>query len=955
MKKLLILLLFAYGVNAQQLLKQIGNGTGNTYYRNHENFNNPITGDSLILIRENDLFVTDLLSSVKFITPSDTTVRNLHGGSGSTSLGKFSKAFRLGDNMVYYSSSGNTQMLGSVPLNGTTPILVYQKSDGNPMKNFTVFDGKLLFTEYNSTFCNCYRLMSCDGNYGGCTEIKQFGPNPPENLTIFNNEIFFSQNDDINGLELWKTDGTAGGTVIVKDILPGSEGSYPSNFLSANGKLYFSAVAAKNTTHTFRAIFETDGTSSGTQLIYPQPYTNGGFYPQQLQLLGDDLYFGNLTSYGKVNLLNQSYLPLISSQMGLNSSFILNGKVYQIFSIENPPFQNRFELWESDGTVANTKLVKELSSNAHSAEAKIWINNSRAYIELITTYNYSEGEREVDIWTTDGTTAGTLKLDEIDPSISTKNNKGGLGLTGNTFFFNAYKEGLGYELLKTDGSQINLVEDFNEALFKPEPSDFFSYDDQTFFMASNNKDGRELWKTDGTSAGTIQLFDWTKYDKATPNGNSAHNTINDFAIIGDNLIYMHPLASKIKAYNMVSENITDLKSLSHLYTESTGKIEKWFTKAATGKVIFVEDQHPFGKEPWVTDGTPAGTMLLKDINAGNSSSSPHALRSLKSKAVFVTESPRAFWITDGTASGTLQVGILPATSSLRTNIDSKDGYEAYVRGDTAFYNVFNNSTGNDEVYAVNQSGVQILGSSKRIDHYVGIAELSDGLFFKNGATSAPNTFSKISPQGSFTNIGGYGNDTSIDHIFGFRDSLFFQAKNLNTNLKRLYKSKGNFITTDTLLSFNYLYSDDIRYVPIDSSTIVVSALYYGLESGNEIWLYQDNQPKKLIFKAPQSPVYPYSAFENYHLNGRKLYFTMGTNDIGTQLWVMDFTCPDNITINQVQHQNGTFQSGNSIDLESQLVSPVKTSLEASNKINLNPGTQIEAGAVFKAEIRDCPY
>ena len=56
-----------------------------------------------------------------------------------------------------------------------------------------------------------------------------------------NGTLFFSANDGVNGQELWKSDGTAAGTVRVKDIRAGSAGSIPSGLTNINGTLFFSA------------------------------------------------------------------------------------------------------------------------------------------------------------------------------------------------------------------------------------------------------------------------------------------------------------------------------------------------------------------------------------------------------------------------------------------------------------------------------------------------------------------------------------------------------------------------------------------------------------------------------------------------------------------------------------------------------------------------------------------
>ena len=43
----------------------------------------------------------------------------------------------------------------------------------------------------------------------------------PANLTNVGGTLFFTANDGVNGTELWKSDGTAAGTVMVKDINAG--------------------------------------------------------------------------------------------------------------------------------------------------------------------------------------------------------------------------------------------------------------------------------------------------------------------------------------------------------------------------------------------------------------------------------------------------------------------------------------------------------------------------------------------------------------------------------------------------------------------------------------------------------------------------------------------------------------------------------------------------------------
>lgn len=68
----------------------------------------------------------------------------------------------------------------------------------------------------------------------------------PREFVAIGNVVYFAAANSVNGYELWRSNGTAAGTVLVKDILPGSDSSSPSNLTNVNGVLYF---AAENGVH----------------------------------------------------------------------------------------------------------------------------------------------------------------------------------------------------------------------------------------------------------------------------------------------------------------------------------------------------------------------------------------------------------------------------------------------------------------------------------------------------------------------------------------------------------------------------------------------------------------------------------------------------------------------------------------------------------------------------------
>jgi ELWxxDGT repeat protein len=117
-------------------------------------------------------------------------------------------------------------------------------------------------------------------------DIHPAGSSDPLNLTYVNGTLFFSAEDGVNGRELWTSDGTEAGTVLVKDIVPGGAGTYPDLFTDINGTLFFTVDDGVHG----RELWTSDGTEAGTVLV-KDIHLSGSSNPQDLTNVNGRLLF----------------------------------------------------------------------------------------------------------------------------------------------------------------------------------------------------------------------------------------------------------------------------------------------------------------------------------------------------------------------------------------------------------------------------------------------------------------------------------------------------------------------------------------------------------------------------------------------------------------------------------------------------------------------------------------
>lgn len=228
---------------------------------------------------------------------------------------------------------------------------------------FTIYPSQ---SPYNGSY-NTGELWRTDGTVDGTELVRDLSSGvDPTNVTPSraqfvnsNGAIYFSANDGEHGWELWRTDGTKKGTVLVRDLAPPGpnpfeDGSYPRNISDVNGTLLFSADGF---------LWKSNGTKTGTTKLRSVTNPRGFVAVNGLLFFssGDALWKSDFTRDGTVHVANVE--P--SERFGTEGAASLNGRIY--FGASGGG--NGFELYESDGTALHTTLAFEAEPGPTSSNA----------------------------------------------------------------------------------------------------------------------------------------------------------------------------------------------------------------------------------------------------------------------------------------------------------------------------------------------------------------------------------------------------------------------------------------------------------------------------------------------------------------------------------------------------------------------------------------------------------
>jgi ELWxxDGT repeat protein len=571
-------------------------------------------------------------------------VKNCTSGVSSSTLNFTSVV----DGILYFKN--NFQLWRS---DGTAAgtFVISNTTSGEPFSPVFRVGGKLLFSGRQE-------LWETDGTLAGSHQFVDIYPGSSDSdtysLVQVDELLLFGANDGKTGRELWRTDGTVAGTQQVADLYAITDSSSPHDLAVKDGELYFLADAGANS-----EFWKSDGTRAGTTIVRDLA-TGFSYTAESLTVFGDQVlvsvHYGNSGeqlwtsdgSEGGTTLL-KLLRATVQSQINLPrpSYFKEAGGLVYFGGLGGPT-----PLWRTDGTEPGTDSINAPFTSYLAPTAEY--GNVLLFFAQDAAHGY-------ELWRTDGTDSGTHMIKDIFPGPTGSadvqyTELQSLTVMGGVAYFFARNTASNYELWRTDGTlegTYQLVEinpgtaGSRNALGLNKPY-MLAIGNTLYFAASNGSDGigygTELWKSDGTAAGTMMVANLNSSGGSNPGlltniGGVLYFTGDDGAS-GRQIWKLAPGDSVPTQVTSVAGGVS---------TSSTAALVD-----IHGTIYFSASGPGGGLELWRTDGTMAGTEFVYDFTLDATGSDPSLFTALNGRFIVSVQTAgygRELWVGDFSAQG----------------------------------------------------------------------------------------------------------------------------------------------------------------------------------------------------------------------------------------------------------------------------------------------------------------
>lgn len=337
----------------------------------------------------------------------------------------------------------------------------------------------------------------------------------PFHLFPFKDALYFWANDGVNGRQGWKSKGTEATTELFAKIQDPTIDVYIPGFVATEDRIFFTGrIGVFEST-----IWSSDGTTTGTTLLAGEPDSIATGIMEAIGVIEDQAYFiryadgrretAILRSDGTTSGTVKLVMPVEASDesVGSTGGIVLGDALYlsaNQWSISPSEALLRFYRLRNDSNVVERSesaailVPGEVAMRLHAHGNRIYyLAQSYPGGPYSTVAKYS-----LRYYQTDTDTHGI-----VASNLGGSTNTVQIASTEEHLLVAVSTSETGLELWTVDEStdELRLVADLNPGVGSSSPRDFYRMDSYTYFVATDGTGAAQLWKTDGTTSGTVVL------------------------------------------------------------------------------------------------------------------------------------------------------------------------------------------------------------------------------------------------------------------------------------------------------------------------------------------------------------------------------------------------------------------------------------------------------------------
>lgn len=697
----------------------------------------------------------------------------------------------------------------------------------------------------------------------------------------------FMANDGVHGSEIMVTDGSVAGTRMLVDLTPGPDGSwtYPGHNVVSNGLLYFEHDGN---------LWTSDLTASGTHAV-----TSFTFDPD----------------------VGATVDAMLAYRGGVLFRYTYGSQVDSIYS--------------SDGTNAGTHELTNFASATDPGNMGTGIVHDD--LVLFTVSRSGTGIHE--LWTTDGTAANTRRLAGPDGDLDAGYQ---FNIVGSRVTFFGQTAATGRELWASDGTDAGtvLLNDFSPGPANSSITVSFTSPHYGELAVISSDGKRPIWITDGTVAGTRSVTD------LDPSLASSTFGLMAAGFLGDDLYFWQDEAGAIalgaEQHNQLWRYTPTTSQLVKRGSLITHELSPLGTVRGQ-RLLFTNDDPATGREPWVSDGSLAGTRLLANlaVERSNGSSDPGPFLAYDNVALFGatgSDGKQGLWRSDGTATGTTRLGDGAPVQVYTpyTHLNARLGNQLLYGGALAYgqwelWSTDGTAAGTHMVIDLSSQGQPFPGlwtsnpgscgagfATLNGKAYYGASPARVGTLFRSDGTEAGTQSMGRFPDPNLARL--YNPSSQVCVEAAYKNYVYFTAQDPVSGSTVLWRNDG---TVDGNTHFKTAGGRDL--VIADPVVEIDSKLYFAGGDGVQHGLWStEGDPASTVLLFPDSTL-PEQAIGPIFAVGKTIYFTncSGSTTV-CRLYRTDGTVSGTFFLAVTDNDQWTQLAGNPVTFDGKLLFTGKT-------------------------------